>query len=152
MAMYEDLGFCPNNSFMQYELEHHGEVPELWKRTCEILGERPVYMVYTKEGYVYNGWCYVVDCLVGATNTMGVEIACLLKTMIPECKYAEVGRKILITDVINPFQIPHISLGYDNSQEKFMATSNDVHVFEDERYVCGVIDEKEAVHMYFFKK
>ena len=152
MAMYENEGFCPNNSFLHYAMEHNEEIPEFWKRTREILGDRPGYMVYTKAGCSYNDWCYVVDCLIGATNTMGVEIACLLQTMIPKCKYAEVGRKILITDVINPFQIPHIGRGYVNSQEKFMATSDDMHIFEDERYVCGMIDEGEAVHMYFFKK
>ena len=152
MAMYEDEGLCPNNSFLHYETEHNGEIPEFWERTREILGDRLGYMVYTKEGCSCNEWCYLVDCLIGATNTMGVEIACLLQTMIPKCKYAEVGRKILVTDVINPFQIPHIGRGCVNSQEKFMATSDDMHIFEDERYVCGVIDEGVAVHMYFFKK
>ncbi len=152
MAMYEHEGFCPNNSFRHYAMEHKDEIPEFWKRTREILGDRLGYMVYTEAGCSYNGWSYVVDALIGATNTMGVEIACLLQTMIPKCRYAEVGRKILVTDVINPFQIPHIGRGYVNSQEKFMATSDDMHIFEDKRYVCGVIDEGEAVHMYFFKK
>lgn len=152
MAMYEDLGRCPNDSFLYYVMEHNGEVPEFWKRTREILGDRPGYMVYTEAGYSYKGWCYVVDCLIGATNTMGEEIACLLQTMIPKCKYAEVGRKILITDVINPFQIPNTDCGYVNGKEKFVATSDDMHIFEDDRYVCGIMDEGDAVHMYFFKK
>ena len=145
MAMYEDLGFCPNNSFLHYAQGNH--VPKIWKRTRDLLGDRIGYMVYT-ESCTYNGGCYVVDCLVGAETTIGVEIACLLKTMIPKCKYAKVGRKILITDVINPYQIPYIGRGY----KKFMSSNDSMHIFEDERYVCGVIDEGENVHMYFFKK
>lgn len=152
MAMYEDEGFCPNNRFLHYVMEHSDEIPEFWKRTREILGDRPGYMVYTGAGRSYNEGCYVVDCLMGATYTMGVEIACLLQSMIPKCRYGEVGRKILVTDVINPFQIPYIGGFFVNSQEKFMAISDDMHIFEDERYLCGVIDEGEAVHMYFFKK
>lgn len=151
MAMYEDLGFCPNNSFLNYALEGN-PVPEIWKRTRELLGDRTGYMVYTEAGCTYNGWCYVVDCLVGAETTIGVEIACLLKTMIPQCEYAKTGRKILVTDVINPYQIPYIERGYINNMEKFMSSNDSMYLFEDERYVCGVIDEGENVHMYFFKK
>lgn len=151
MAMYENLGFCPTNSFLHYMLECNN-VPEVWMRTREILGDRTDYMVYTEAGCAYKGWCYIVDCLVGAKTTIGVEIACLLKTMIPQCKYAETGRKILVTDVINPYQIPYINRGYINSVEKFMSSNDNMHIFEDERYVCGVIDEGESVHMYFFKK
>ena len=152
MAMFESEGFCPNNSFTLYALEHKGEIP-FWKRTREILGDRQGYMVYSGAGCSHNDWCYVVDCLVGATNTMGVEIACLLRSMIPTCRYAEVGRKILITDVINPLQIPHIGRGYDsNGRKTFVSTNPNVHVFQDERYICGIIDEGTAVHMYFFKK
>lgn len=150
MAMFESLGFCPSNSFLRYEMAQGEKVPEFWERTREILGDRPGYMVYTEAGSSYKDGCYVVDCLIGATTTMGIEIANLLKMLIPNCKYAEVGRKILITDVINPFQIPHISRTYLDSP--FVSISDDMHIFEDERYVCAVIDEGEAVHMYFYKK
>jgi hypothetical protein len=69
--------------------------------------------------------------------------------MIPHCKYAETGRKILVTDVINPFQIPYLGI---NSTDNFFSRDDKMHLFEDDRYVCGVIDEGEDVHMYFFKK
>lgn len=151
MAMYEELGFCPNSSFLHYTLENN-PVPEIWERTRELLGDRTGYMVYTDAGCVYNGWCYVVDCLVGVETSIGVEIACILKTMIPQCEYTKTGRKILVTDVINPYQIPYIGHSYINSAEKFMSSNDNMHIFEDERYVCGVIDEGENVHMYFFKK
>ncbi len=151
MAMYEDLGFCPNNQFLSYQV-HEDPVPEIWDRTKEILGDRKGYMVYTEAGDNYNGWCHVVDCLVGAKSTIGVEIASLLRTMIPHCEYAKTGRKILVTDVINPHQIPCIYREYIGNTEKFMSCDDSMHIFEDERYVCGVTDEGESIHMYFFKK
>ncbi len=152
MAMYEHDGFCPNNSFLHFEMERPDDVSKFWKRTREILGDRPGYMVYTEAGCSYKDWCYVVDCLVGATSTMGIEVACLLQHMIPKCKYAEFGKKILITDVINPYQIPGIQRGYDNNREKFLSTTDSMHIFEDDRYVCGVMDAGDAVRMYFYKK
>ena len=153
MAMYENLGFCPNNQFLHYALEEKN-IPDVWNRTREILGDRTGNMVYTKAGTsCRDKWCHVVDCLVGAESTIGVEISNLLKTMIPQCKYAEIGKKILVTDVINPFQIPHINRVYgDGDKEKYVATNDVMNVFEDERYVCGVTDEGESIHLYFFKK
>lgn len=151
MAMYENEGFCPNNSFLHYQMEKKEDVPVIWERTREILGDRTGYMVYTEAGCSYYGWCYVVDCLVGSTSTLGVEVACKLETMIPNCKYAETGRKILVTDVINPFQIPGLNRGYVNNAEKFVG-SDKLYVLEDKRYVVGITDEGEAVHLYFFKK
>lgn len=148
MAMYENLGFCPNNSFLQYCMEKGEKVPALWKRTSEILGDRMGYMVYTKNGCNYYGWCHVVDCLVGSTTTLGVEVACKLKALIPNCKYSETGRKILVTDVINPYQIPDIRCTGSNN----FVGSDKVEVLEDDRYVVGITDEGEQVHLYFFKK
>lgn len=147
MAMFEDLGFCPSNSFTQYELEKGGKVSPFWEQTQKLLGSRIGYMVYTPAGNSYNGGCHVVDCLVGATTPMGISIATKLETLIPKCIYAEVGKKILLTDVINPFQIPGI---------RQLATgefySDDTFIREDERYVVGVVEEGEDVHLYFFKK
>lgn len=147
MAMYENEGFCPNNSFLRYQLENYENVPEFWERTREILGDRTGYMVYTENGCSNNDWCYVVDCLVGSTTTLGVEVACKLEAMIPDCVYGKTGRKILVTDVISHFQIP----GLNRKAEKFSG-SDHMYVLEDNRYVVGITEEGEAVHLYFFKK
>ena len=146
MAMFENEGFCPNNSFYHYGMEGKHKISDAWEKNCDILGDRLGYMVYTEAGCAYKG-CYVVDCLMGESD-IALEIAITLKTLIPECKYAEIGRKILITDVINPYQIPGISGGYD----KFETVDKKMQLFEDARYLCGVADEGEHVRMYFYKK
>ena len=146
MAMFENLGFCPSNSFTKYEMEK--EISEFWKRTQELLGDRIAYMVYTPAGCNYHGYAYVVDALVGTTTTLGIEVATKLESLIPECKYAEKGRKILVTDVINPFQIPGIVGRVDGT----FVSCKEVFVREDERYVVAVKEEGEDVHLYFFKK
>ena len=152
MAMYEDKGYCPNNSFLHCAMEFGDNIPKLWNRTRELLGDRTAYMVYTPNGVSYYGWPYVCDALIGATSTMGIEIACQLQNMIPECTYAETGRMILVTDVLNPFAIPHIGRGYDsNGHEILVSIDPSMHLFQDDRYICGIIDEGTAVHMYFFK-
>lgn len=148
MAMFENEGFCPNNSFLHYVMEKQEELPEIWERTNELLGDRKGYMVYTEAGCVWHGYCYVVDCLVGATSTIGIEVATHLKTLIPNCKYAETGRKILVTDVINPYQIPGLCM----KGETFVSSDGKVVILEDDRYVVGITDEGKAVHLYFFKK
>lgn len=149
MAMYDEQGFCPSNSFMHYLLEGN-EVPDIWNRTHELLGERIGYMVYTENGRSFKEWPYVVDCLMGAESTIGVEIACLLKMWIPQCEYGKSGRKIWVTDLINPLQIPYVTRNAAN--KKFESTNERMFVFEDERYLCGMTEECEDVHIYFYKK
>ena len=151
MAIFESTGFCPNNSFLHYAMEKGDAVPANWKITQKLLGDRKGYMVYTKAGCAYYGYCYVVDALIGATDTLGIEVACKLQALIPVCKYAETGRMILITDVINPFQIPGVGRNSSGDTSEFVADEN-LAMFEDERYLVGIIDEGNAVHMYFFKK
>ena len=152
MAMYESIGFCPSNSFLHYAMEMGDKVPANWRITQKLLGDRKGYMVYTKAGCAYYGYSYVVDALIGANDTLGIEVACKLQAMIPVCKYAETGRMILITDVINPFQIPGV-VGHNGSgdESNFVAGDN-LTLIEDERYLVGITDEGDAVHMYFFKK
>ena len=148
MAMYENEGFCPNNTFTHYALEKGENVSKLWTRVQEILGDRPGYMVYTNSNVCYYDTCYVVDALMGATSTMGIEIATTLKLFIPKCKYAECGKKIVVMDCINPYQIPGL---YMNGDE-FCCAEDSLELFQDDRYVCGVINGADVVYMYFFKK
>lgn len=151
MAKYEKFGYCPSNALLHYEIEKGDKIPEFWKYTKEILKDRHLYMVYTENGCTYKEDCYVVDCLTGSKGTMGIEIASLLKALIPQCEYPKTGRKILVTDVINPYQIPDV-ISYYDGEEKFKSLNEDMHIFQDERYLCGVIDEGNDVHMYFYKK
>lgn len=154
MAMFENEGFCPNNSFLHCAIQYGDNIPENYQRTHELLGARPGYMVYTPGGVSYYGWPYVCDALIGATGTFGIEVACYLQTMIPTCVYAETGRKIWVTDLINPFAIPYIGRGYDRDGHERLMTSDEskMKIFEDDRYVCGITEEGDDVHMYFFKK
>ena len=156
MAKYDHLGYCPDHSFLQnspYDKSPISESQDFWGRTYKLLGARTYYMVYTNDAVNYKGDPYAVDCLVRAKSTIGIEIASLLKFMIPQCEYGEkkIGRKIVMTDVINPFQIPHIRIRYIDGKDTYVSDYDTMHVFEDERYLCGVIDEGE-VKMYFYKK
>ena len=135
MAMYEHDGFCPNNSFWDFEAREKDKVSKLWVRAREIFGDRLGYMVYTPYGYNTKGETYVVDALVGCNSTMNIEIATCLSMLIPNCTYSKEGKKILITDLINDGQIPDVAF-----------------IFEDDRYICGILEEDDKVHMYFYKK
>lgn len=148
MAMFENLGYCPTNDFLHYEMEEK-EIPKIWEDAKRTLGDRTGYMVYDKESCKHDGWCYAVDCLVGCTSYLGFYIAKKLKEMIPVCKYGETGRKILLTDVLDPYKIP--GLCFTESDHRY-AFSQDLSVREDDRYVVGIRDEGEAVQLYFYRK
>lgn len=151
MAMYESRGFCPNNSFLHYGAEN--EVSANWERTREILGDRCGYMVYDDNNCVYNAECYIVDALVGAKGTLGIEIACALRYLVPVCIYAEKGRPICCFDLNNPYKIP-ANIG--EREGKWILSSEEdpakTLLLEDERFLVAIQDTEKEVNVYLFKK
>jgi len=129
MAMFENLGMCPNNGFSRMNSDQ--EVNADWDRTSKILGDRKGYMVYSKGGFNAAG-AYIFPMLMN--DELGLEIAIVLRELIPECKYAETGKMILITDVINPEQITF---------EKQYQSIN---------FLVACISTDEAVEMQIYKK
>ena len=147
MAKTESLGYYPFDDFFNYVAEkrkNNEVVPCIWERTYSILGDRIHYMVYMQEKDLNhsNNTCNVIDCLVGSISTLGLRIAGMLRALIPYCKYPEIGKKILVSDVISPLQIPNI-ITIDNDKS---------YMLQDERYIAGIVDEGETIHLYFFKK
>lgn len=122
--------------------------PDMCKETLNVLGDRIAYMVYTEAGCAYYGWSYVVDCLLGSISTLGLKVACKLKEMIPDCKYVkDIGCKILVTDLINPYQIHEVDRSFMGKRDGVIVDKSrsygKTNIFEDERYVVGIIDEGE---------
>ena len=150
MAMYEREGYCPNNAFLHYGM--NGKAGEMWEKTESILGDRTGYMVYSEAGCNYHE-CYVVDALEGAEGTLGIEVATALKKLIPVCEYAKIGKKILCTDLINPYQIP-AKIGEADGKWVLCMSEDPTKtlLFQDERYLIAIQDEGEAVHLYIFRK
>ena len=144
MAKYENEGYCPRNQIWHYQLEN--EVPSNWEHILEILGDRIEYMVYSEAGCSYYGWSYIVECL--AISTLGEELAKELEKRIPMCRYPEEGKKILCTDLINPFKIP--GLQYADRRGKRGFASNEAFIIQDDKFLVGITEENEAVHLYFF--
>ena len=130
MAMFEEIGYCPNNAFGMYSKEKNPN----WGRTMEVLGDRRGYMVYTPGG-CWKEESYIVDCILGGKETLGIEIATVLSVLIPECRYPRVGKKILLTDLVNDLAIPQ-----------------KCKILEDSRYVVGILDDEGAVIMFIYKK
>ena len=150
MAVYDKEGTCPSNLLTKCAVNYGEKISDNYDRVCELLGARVNFMVYPYGEENYNGWPYVCDCLAGATGTIGIEIARHLQFLIPDCQYGKSRCKILCTDVINPFAIPFADLKDDG---KWCGTQNKMVIFEDERFICGIMEEgQEVVHMYFFKK
>lgn len=154
MAMYESRGYCPSNEFLHYGSHNPDKVSTRWEVTRSMLGDRIGYMVYAPNASCYQG-CYIVDALKGndEESFLGIEVAAVLKTRIPVCIYAESGRPIVCTDVINPHQIPAAII--DNSGKWCLCASEDACqtlLLEDNRYLIAVQDDEKEVHLYLFKK
>ena len=52
MAMYEDLGFCPNNSFTHYAMSRssiYADEDSGLRIIYDVLGDRKGYMVYAND-------------------------------------------------------------------------------------------------------
>lgn len=129
MAMFEKEGFCPCNSFENYGIYDKRKTHNvLSDRTLDILGDRTYYMVYGKNAF--SNETYLVDMFLGGKSTLGLEVACVLRELIPEP-----GKKIVIYDLINACQIPI-----------------DCKTYEDDRYWVGIQEDGEDIKMYVYQK
>lgn len=142
MKMYENEGYYPYN-----ELLERLEQINLGNRIKELLGERMTYMVYAKNENNYKE-SYVVLAITNQISTLGVEIATALKTLMP---YSKECRKILLHDVINPYQIPFLTKNTDT--DDFISKEPEkTMILEDENFIVGIVNGEEKVELYFFKK
>ncbi len=150
MAMYENLGFCPSNSFTTYfQTGERAPLFDKAQKALNLLGDRKGYMVYEGCSPNYN-LPYIVDAICGATGTLGLQICAALEYLIPDCKYAVNGRKIRCHDVISPFDIPEVSQETNERYLRFPSSST--VLMEDERYLAGVINNSDSVDIYLYQK
>ena len=101
--MFEQDGYCPSNSFNW--MFQGMEDPNMAIKLRNEFGDRIGYMVYAKDevATALNGeHCSIVEAC--RNICLAHDLASLLALLIPECVYAETGRKILIHDTINPKQ------------------------------------------------
>lgn len=147
--MFENEGFCPSNSFYNCQFDRNPLANEIMK----ILGDQKGYMVYSKNGYAWDGEdCSIVNALIGGEDgILGMKVASYLNSLDPNCKYAEHGKKIVITDYINPYQISD-KLGYieEGGHYKFFFCHSSVddcefiddgvRLFYDQRYLLTIKD------------
>lgn len=159
--MYEKEGSCPGICFEKFamEIKKQGRAEKLF----HMIGDRKSYMVYDKGMETYGStWPSVVELLLD--DVQSEQIAFLLQVMIPECKYAEKGKKILIRDVLSPLNIPGV---YHLQGTKFSFMNEDgclnvYHsvksekdgkrvLFYSQKFVSVVEDEGERIVIWIFK-
>lgn len=68
-------------------------------------------------------------------DELGYDLAVLLAEIIPECCYANSGKKILITDVINQEQIPKTA-----------------KIYSSETFIVSLEEKQEAVELFIFQR
>ncbi len=102
MAMFEDEGLCPSNSFfhMLLAMEDQEKAVEIQKR----FGDRMGYAVYAKNEVAYVGERNSLILAIQNDPDFGLRLADLLAILVPVCKYSEQGRKIVVHDVVSPYQ------------------------------------------------
>ena len=155
----KDYGYCPYHEFLR-RIERRQDISPCWEKTMGILGDRVLYMLYTKGGNVQMGEydCYIVDALLGGTGILGIQIAAVLSHLIPTCIYSEKGCLIVCTDIINPIQL--LSKAREENgrwtcigtDKKTCSGQEAVSLHEDERYSIFVQEGDNEVRMFIYRK
>ena len=162
MAMYEKEGSCPSNAFLRYRIDGKAAVEH--EKIVELLGDRIGYMVYDQKDHAWGRYYpSVVEALLGGNGSLGFRVARYLRNIIPVCRYAEIGKKIVIHDVLSPSQIAGDILYFrDESFERwaFFGKDGKAHpddpitikdgraIFSDERFLVVVVDKEDIVEMW----
>ena len=98
MAKYENLGFCPHNSFVNAELFPNKQT------VLGVLGNRIADMYYPEDDKAWSEDVSIVSAMLGGDGTLGVQLACFLRFCSP-ISNLEIGKPIRIHDVLNPKHI-----------------------------------------------
>lgn len=94
MAKFEDQGYCPANALQMRAMQSGNPIAD---RVLSGLGSRVQFMVYPYDN-IPSEEALVLPLLGTA---LGFRVAGVLRDLIPECTYPEIGRKIEIRDVDN---------------------------------------------------
>ena len=102
MAMFESEGYCPSNSLFHVLLamQDQDKAVEIQK----LFGDRTGYMVYAEHEVAFVGETNSLALAIKNDPDFGLRLANLLAQLIPVCEYTKSGRKILIHDVVSPYQ------------------------------------------------
>lgn len=155
MAKYEVTGYNPSRGFYNYPIVRRNE---LYYEIMNRLASRHAFMFYSTNEVAFYGYSYIVDAMCGGTDgRLGMQITNQLLKLIPDCRYPDYGRTILVRDVLNPFLMGEgDSIRVcDNTFNLLYRRSNKDHVlFQDERYVVLIREDplKRAVMIDLFKK
>ena len=109
MAAYENEGFCPCNDFTTFFMDGETMTP-VRQKVLDILGKRRAYMVYEENKYAWRatGPCSIVEAMLCGDGFLGMEIACLFRSLTPDLSEktpVEKMPKFLIADHVNPHDI-----------------------------------------------
>lgn len=163
MAKYEQLGYCPHNSFMRFTKKSRAQ------KTVEgLLGKRSVYMVYDKVDHYWepSDKDSIVNALYGGSAILGIQVATYLDTVAPEP--LEENLMIVVHDIINPLQADENlrcletkwffdDISSTKSTKRTMKCEEGTRkkVFWDERYMVLIEDTPESpemgVHIYLLR-
>lgn len=145
MAMFENLGYCPNRALRRDLLPKRQRTfgRDANPTTNEVLkemGARVEYMVYDSSTITPDDYPYIEPLILHQNGGMiGSFLAHKLTEYIPECKLGKIGKKILIRDVTFLSEIPETAIlskndffcvGIENSQ-----TSVNIWIFSTESYL-----------------
>ena len=134
---------------VSYYQKRRGNTPN-WNQTSSLLGKNLELMEYTENGYSFYGMNYAIECLMFSNSMLGTNIAIDLQMLNPG-EPEDAMRTIWLTDVINPLQIPNVEVKYGEFVT-FEPTSKDTKLYEDDRFLVGIVNAKDAIHLYFLKK
>ena len=166
MARYENLGYCPHNSFCNYRDYNLPGNP----LAMQIMDGRTAEMYYPPNDKALTNDISIVSAMLGGDGSLGVQIACFCKFNMPtrDFKEGDTLKPIRIHDVLNP-RIIHPDLycedmatcsGWSFSVDGLVHKDSPVtyldglFLLEDEDYLVAIKDNKEeiGIDIWIFQK
>ena len=163
MARFENLGYCPNNSFANYREYNLPGNP----LAMEIMGRRTADMYYPSDDKAWTNDVSIVSAMLGGDGSLGVQLACFFRFASPIVD-DETFKPIRIHDVLNPKHIcPDLFCGEPGEGAQWSFPVNGIimkdnpvtyrdgmFLFEDEDYLVAVKDNTEdiGIDVWIFQK
>lgn len=152
MAKLKATGYCPAAEIAAFPELFPKHVSKNAEEVMKVLGKRANYMHYAGHEINYGG---SNACLMlMTTEKLAMDVAKTLETMVSNEPIHDVGRIILVHDVLSPSAMPYVAVAPGTDAYNFMLSDDTkgINLLQDEKFLVWIKSNLRFTEMYIYRK
>ncbi len=152
MAKLKATGYCPAAEIAAFPKLFPEHVSKKAEEVMKVLGKRANYMHYA--GHEVNCGGSNACLMLMTTDTLAMDVAQTLKKMVSNEPIHDVGRVILVHDVLTPSSMPCVAVIPGTDTYTFMGNQDikGIKLLQDDKFLVWIKSNLRFTEMYIYRK